>query len=99
LGGGAYGIVSLVIYKPTGQKMAMKVLRTFDKKVFQKEFLPLVNLSHRNIVKLIGETRVFDFRAIIMEFMEGGNLGKGESFSLLLKMNFFLILFFHLLNI
>jgi TPR repeat protein/serine/threonine protein kinase len=84
LGEGAFGVVSEVKFLD-GTKAAMKESKLqVDKETrkeilneFKKELQLIVNLNHRNIVRLYGYTKTEgeeDLPALVMEYMDNGTL-------------------------
>ncbi|CAM0953448.1 unnamed protein product [Alopecurus aequalis] len=93
VGSGGYGDVYKAVFK--GEDIAVKrlnPLKDLDDKQFRSEFLNLTNVSHKNIVKIIGychETRKKFMehsgktiwaesmeRVLCFEYMQGGSLDK-----------------------
>ncbi|XP_058222990.1 putative receptor-like protein kinase At3g47110 [Rhododendron vialii] len=82
IGEGKYGSVFKGILDSTGQTIAVKVLKLQERggnRSFQSECEALKNIRHRNLVKIITSCSSIDFKrndfkALVFEFMENGNL-------------------------
>ena len=75
LGKGGFGVVNLAIYR--GTKVAMKQLLTVNEENvlrFRHECFLMKNLSHPNVVKLVGVCWSEDLFACCLEFVENGSL-------------------------
>ncbi|GMI25791.1 hypothetical protein TeGR_g6866, partial [Tetraparma gracilis] len=75
LGKGGFGVVNLATYR--GTKVAMKQLLTVNEENvlrFRHECFLTKNLSHPNVVKLVGVCWSEDLFACCLEFVENGSL-------------------------
>ncbi|GMI22371.1 hypothetical protein TeGR_g11890 [Tetraparma gracilis] len=75
LGKGGFGVVNLATYK--GGKVAMKQLLTVNEENvlrFRHECFLVKNLSHPNVVKLVGVCWSEELFACCLEFVENGSL-------------------------
>ncbi|GMI18950.1 hypothetical protein TeGR_g15277, partial [Tetraparma gracilis] len=75
LGKGGFGVVNLATYK--GGKVAMKQLLTVNEENvlrFRHECFLMKNLSHPNVVQLVGVCWSEDLFACCLEFVENGSL-------------------------
>ncbi|GMI20413.1 hypothetical protein TeGR_g7083 [Tetraparma gracilis] len=75
LGKGGFGVVNLATYR--GAKVAMKQLLTVNEENvlrFRHECFLMKNLSHPNVVKLVGVCWSEDLFACCLEFVENGSL-------------------------
>ncbi|GMI19262.1 hypothetical protein TeGR_g715, partial [Tetraparma gracilis] len=75
LGKGGFGVVNLATYR--GTKVAMKQLLTVTEENvlrFRHECFLMKNLSHPNVVKLVGVCWSEDMFACLLDFVENGSL-------------------------
>ncbi|KAJ6877038.1 MDIS1-interacting receptor like kinase 2-like [Populus alba x Populus x berolinensis] len=79
IGKGGYGIVYRAML-PTGQVVAVKKLHPsregelVDLKTFRNEIRMLIDIRHRNIVKLYGFCSLIEHSFLVYEFIERGSL-------------------------
>ncbi|KAI9383158.1 hypothetical protein POPTR_013G037533v4 [Populus trichocarpa] len=79
IGKGGYGIVYQAML-PTGQVVAVKKLHPsregelMDLKTFRNEIRMLIDIRHRNIVKLYGFCSLVEHSFLVYEFIERGSL-------------------------
>jgi hypothetical protein len=79
IGKGGYGIVYRAML-PTGQVVAVKKLHPsregelMDLKTFRNEIRMLIDIRHRNIVKLYGFCSLIEHSFLVYEFIERGSL-------------------------
>ncbi|XP_052302402.1 MDIS1-interacting receptor like kinase 2 isoform X4 [Populus trichocarpa] len=79
IGRGGYGIVYRAML-PTGQVVAVKKLHPsregelMDLKTFRNEIRMLIDIRHRNIVKLYGFCSLVEHSFLVYEFIERGSL-------------------------
>lgn len=80
IGEGGFGKVYLGIHKVTQKKVAIKIINsgnTQDIEMVFREAETMLNLSHVNIVKIFNFYTIKNMQvAIIMEYLEGGELLK-----------------------
>ncbi|CAN0880416.1 Probable LRR receptor-like serine/threonine-protein kinase At3g47570 [Linum grandiflorum] len=84
IGSGGFGTVFKGVLNSTGTAVAVKVLKTGDRKVdrsLKAECRALRNVRHRNLVRLITycsslDYRGNEFKALVYQFMENGSLEK-----------------------
>jgi len=82
IGGGSFGSVYKAILAPDGMIVAVKVfnlLRKGASKSYMAECAALINIRHRNLVKILTacsslDFRGNDFKALVYEFMVNGSL-------------------------
>ncbi|GMI25561.1 hypothetical protein TeGR_g10462 [Tetraparma gracilis] len=75
LGKGGFGVVNLALYR--GGRVAMKQLLTVNEENvlrFRRECFLMKNLSHPNVVRLVGVCWSEDLFACCLEFAENGSL-------------------------
>lgn len=80
LGEGKFGLVKLGIHKKTGEKVAIKIIKkeTMDNKDLElvRSEIDIMKLCrHKNVVRLLDHFENSEFIYIVMEYLEGGDLG------------------------
>lgn len=78
IGSGYFGEVYSSQLRSTGNKVAVKTMKSSSKDQFVNELAHHIPMSHPHIVKLEGWTVFRSSLALVLEHMEGGTLLSSE---------------------